>query len=453
VRQLGSLILVVVVVLGLAGPALSQEDPTDCQYVLVVDEARKGVRILNVGEDAITGGVGLEADEAGDFAPLGVDFTTVPEYSDARAFVAQGPFLRVIDLTRWKPLFTLDVEGEFGLAGIRLTRLDAAEPVSVGSEIRYPLYATGSRAGTPWVLVLDQEALMASSTLSSALLAAGPVHADCEDCAGVGLDIAAGGPAASGGIQEAYVSVLDDSDAAQWLRIYRLVLHDDFSFSVSLDPWGDESLPFDGSAPRANGLDYDGTGTQPFGVFQTTAVVKDLSNGESSCSLSGHPNDVAVWGPVSEMEHPDFLFVTSVTPLGSDLILGFPAGGCPDGGAASLSFPVSGFPRALALNSVTSRTPWIYSAHRYGQISALNVRLSTDGETGDRIDVLESLVILVDGGPAAVAIRDESHHECLDLGSWMPAQEARPPKVDCLEDPDDPRCAKRVAFEPSDGTD
>jgi hypothetical protein len=443
--------LILTLALATAGPAWS-DDPEVCQYVVVIDEAQNGLCILNVGEQEGVGGVSLDWGDAGEYQAGGVDFTTVPGSSERITFVAQGPFVRVVDLTRPSPFINLDLDSQFGLTGIGLKRLDAAEPVSIGGVLRYPLYAAGSLAGLPWIVVLDQEALLERSTVSQALLFAGPLDPNGDEYAGVGLDVAAGGPPAGEGVQEAYVSVLEKPDQEQWLKIYRLVLHEDFSLDVSLDPWNDEGVPYDGSAPRANGLRYDRTGTRPFGVFQTTSVVKDLSNGESSCALSGHPNDVAVWGPDSGMESPEYLFVTSVTPLGSDLILGFPAGGCPDGGADTLSFPVSGFPRALALSSTTSSTPWIYTAHRFGQIGALNLALSSDSE-GDRIEVLESFFLPVNGGPADVAIRDEAHQVCLEIYEWAWESDPRLPKVDCDEDPDDPRCKKYVLAAPGSGDD
>jgi hypothetical protein len=271
------------------------------------------------------------------------------------------------------------------------------------------------------------------------------------DCWGIGIDIAAGGVPAGGGAQEAFASVLDWVDGADRLRIYRIVLHHDLSLEVFLDPWNDEGVPYDGSAMRVNGLDYDSTGTQPFGVFQTTSVVRDLSDGESSCTLPGHPTDVAVWGPGSGMLNPNFHFVTAVTPVGSDFVLGFPAGGCPDGGAASLSYATDHVPRALALSSLTSNTPWVYAAHKNGLITGLQVAFSSDQIEGDRIDLLQSLSIPVSGGPGAVAIRDETYDQCSPLHLIEIVHEARPPRVDCDEDPEDPRCKNLQVAQPSQG--
>jgi hypothetical protein len=437
--------LLVTLALATAWPAWSDDDPETCQYVLVVDEENKGVFILNVGETHFAGGVGLDEGEEGEFQPSGVDFATVPEVSDRVAFLTQGRFLRALDLTWAVPRLTIDLESQLGLDGIILRGLDAAEPIDIGGELRYPLYVTGHVAGSAWVLVFDQEALIERSTISEALLSAGPLLPDCEECDGGGIDIAAGGPPAGEGVQEAYVSVTEMIDLQLRLKIYRLVLHDDFAFDVSLDPWNDEGVPFGGSASRVNGLGYDRTGTRPFGVLQTTSLVQDLSDGSDWCELPPYPNDVAVWGPDPDMENPEYLFVTSATALGSDLILGFPAGGCPDGAANTLSHSVSGFPRALALSSTTSRTPWVYTAHRFEQIGALHLELIRDSQTEeDRIEVLDSFVIPVDdGGLIDVAIRDEQHYECLRLGEWSPDKDPMSPKVDCDEDPDDPRCIDR----------
>jgi len=443
-RRLGLAMLIVCVV-GLAAPGGSAQEPEDCQYVQVVDACVYGVLVLDVGGNAVLNRIALNYGDAGSYAPGGVDYSTVPGYDELYSFVAQGPFLQVLDLTRTGPWRTFDTEGVGGLAGVSLHRLDAAGPVTVGSQTRYPLYAIGSVAGDPWFLVFDQEALL-SDTLDpgAVLLAAGPVHTGCADCPGIGLDVAAGGPPAEGGVQEAYASVLDTSDGDYRLRIHRIVIHEDFSFDVTLDPWNDEGLPFDGSAVRANGLDYDSSGTQPFGVFQTTSVVRNLSSGESSCPLAGHPTDVAVWGPGAAMEHPDFLFVTSRAPDGSDLLIGFPAGECPDGNPASLVLPLTGLPRALVLSSATSDTPWVYTANRYGLVTAVPVRLDSDPQDGDRIDLLETFDLPMSAAcPYAVAIRNESYHQCVDFS--QDGQTAKPPRIDCDEDPDDPRCAKDLA--------
>jgi len=437
-RQLGGWVLVSLAAVFTA-PGAVAEGPADCQYVQVVDQCRKSLLVLDVGGDEILGRVALDEGAAGQFMPGGVDYASVPGYDDIYSFVAQGPFLHVVDLTRPSPWRTFDVAFDGGLPGIVLSRVHAADPVVVDSQPRYPLYAIGSLAGEPWLVLLDQEALLAEPLDPAAvLLSAGPIR---QAGAGVGLDVAAGWPSAGGAIQEAYASVLDQPDGDYRLRFYRIPVGEDFSFEGFLDPWNDEGLPFDGSALRTNGLDYDGSGTQPFGVFQTSRVARNLSSGESSCTLAGDPTDVAVWGPGSAMEHADFLFVTSRNESGGDLLIGFPALECPDGNPASLTVALDGLPRALALSSVTSDTPWIYTANRYESITAVHLQLSSSSADGDRIDLLESFDVTVEGGcPYAVAIRDESFYECADFSSGN--QEAKPPKVDCEADPEDPRCVK-----------
>ena len=435
-RTRAFMIFVAMLAIAIAVPAADEE----CQVVGVLDPCSMALDLLYVGGYAPTSSVGLAQEEAAGREPYGFAFATVPEYAEFFSFVAQGGLLRIVDIRKTEPVKTIDLASELDLPPLTLMRLHAAGPVNLEVNPTYPLYATGTQEGAPWLWILDQEKLLGQpSGWSSALLASVPLSAGYESYSGIGVDVAVGGTTVEGGIQEAYVSALHWVDGSYRLQIYRVVVYTDLSVSVFLDSSNDEGVPVSGSAILVNGLDFDGGGTIPFGVFQTTAVVRNLSTGADACTLPGDPNDVTVWGPApEEMDHSHFLFATSSSPEGVGRLLGYPAGECPDGGLASLEISYAGHPRALASSSDTSTSPWIYVADREGKILAVNVAIGSTLD-GDRIDVLEVLDIPVSGGcPWEVAIRDESYFEC-ELIPLLP--DPGGPSLDCDgEDADDPRC-------------
>ncbi len=430
-RARASMIFVAMLAIAVAVPAAGQE----CQYVGVLDPCRVELQILNVGENGIVNAISLDQEEAAGQEPYGFAFATVPDFAASYSFVAQGGLLRIVDIWKSEPVKSIDLASELDLPSLTLTRLHAPEPVDFNI-VRYPLYATGTQEGEPWLWILDQEKLLGKPVgWSSALLASVPLSAGYEDSSGIGIDVAVGGTTVLGGIQEAYVSALHWVDGSYGLQIYRVVVYSDYSVSVDLDPWNDEGVPFSGSAILTNGLDFDGGGTMPFGVFQTTGVVKDLSSGADACTLPGDPNDVTVWGPApEEMDHSHFLFVTSSSPEGVGRLLGYPAGQCPDGTPASLEISYAGHPRALASSSDTSISPWIYVADREGKILAVQVAIWATVD-GDRVDPIEVLEIPVSGGcPWEVAIQEP--FSCLEV-----KPDPNPVPLDCDgEDADDPRC-------------
>lgn len=416
-------------------------EPLECQYVHVVDPCQKKLFVFDVEPPQIQHGISLDGGDAGAFDPGGIDFATVPEYGADFSFVTQGWFLRVIDQTEDTPQRTVDLRDLPDLSDFWSLNVDAATPVLINSENRYPLYVVGGRAGEPWLAILDQEVLLAETLDPSALvLASGPLCLDGAECVGGAMDIATSGFLLGAGIQEAYASVFNVVDGLAYQQFYRVDLQVDFTFNVVLEPWNDEGEPFSASAPLALGVDYDGDGLQPFGVFQTSSVVADLTNGDSSCPLPGDPTDVAVWGPGSGLDNPFFHFVTSSDPGGPGLLLGFPAGECPSDSEEFLTLQVGGLPHALGLSSDTSSTPWVYTANKEHGISAVHLWISPDGSIGDRIRILDDSVLDLpfEGCPARLSIRDEGVIDCADF----PVGEPKPPKVDCDVDPDDPRCSK-----------
>lgn len=433
--------LLVLVVLTIFG-ALSARPvaAAECQYAHVVDPCSKALLILGVEPPSLEHGIPLGQDEVGQCEPGGVDFSTVPGYAADYSFVTQGWFLRVIRQTAAEPWRTLDLRGIAGLSDLWLLNLEAAAPIPLEGENRYPLYAVGARSGQPWLVVFDQGALLAETLDPAALvLASGPVCVDGVDCAGVGVDVAVSGSLDGDGSQEAYASVLNITGGLGYQRFYRVDLHADATFDVVFDFWNEEGEPFSASAPLALGVDYDGGGLQPFGIFQTSSVVADLDDRTASCALPGDPTDVAVWGPDSDLKHPYFHFVTSSDPSGPDLLLGFPAGGCPYDDGGYLVLPVGGLPHAVAVSSDTSTTPWVFTANKEQGISAVHLSISSEGGV-DLVEVLGDSVPHIDleGCPARLSIRDEAYTSCPFLYG-----EPKPPKVDCLVDPDDPRCVDR----------
>jgi hypothetical protein len=416
-------------------------EPLACQYVQVVDPCAKTLEIFSVDGAYHQHSIPLDEDEAGAYAPGVVDFATVPEFDANHSYVTQGPFLRVIDQQANLPWRTVDLREIPGLSDFWPLNLDAASAVPIEFVPHYPLYLVGGRGAEPWLVVLDQQALLAETLEPSSLvLASGPVCVDGIECEGAVMDIATSGfLVGGGGIQVAYASVLNWTGGTATQRFYRIDFYADPAFGVSLDPWNDEGLPYSGSYPTTLGVDYDGNGVQPFGVFQSSAVVADLISGETSCELPGDPTDVAVWGPNSDMEYPLFHFVTSAVSSEPGRLLGFPAGGCPDDSEGFLELEVAGLPQAVAVSSSASLKPWVFTANGEQGISAIHLSLTSAGPLGDQIRVLddsEFAVPLEEGCPARLSIRDAEVLACAEF----PLGEPKSPKVDCDEDPDDPRC-------------
>lgn len=434
------LIFPVMILLGVSGTPAQVPVPVECQYLHVVDPCGKELLIFGVGSYVLGHSIPLDGGDAGQHAPGGVDFTTIPGYGASYSFVAQGPFLRVINHDLDEPRSTVDIAQETGLPEVSLLRVHAASPIEIGGETLYPLYAIGSRAGAPWLLVLDQVALLARDPVpGSLLLSSGPLCPDGEECAGVGVDVAANYPLLGLGVQEAYASVLSEIDGQTRQRFYRVTLFEDLSFEVLLEPWNDEAQPFAGSMPLALGVDYDLFRVSAHGVFQTSGVAANLSSGEASCPLAGDPVDLELWGVniVNGGAGP-YYFVTSHDPGGPDRVSAFPVGECPGGSPASIEVPVGEVARAMAINSQTSLSPWIYTV---GTPAVGAVRLGfVETGRGTRIEVLGSLEVPVEGAcPFEITMRDPAYWEC----SPAISQDPKPPPVRCEEDPDDLACVER----------
>jgi len=421
--------------------AVQPIESLDCQYVLVVDACQKKLLVYPVGLAAAANTIALDGDLAGSFAPGGVDFATVPEYAASYVFLTQGPFLRVLHQAELTTPRLVDLEQDLGLTGIWLFRVHAAEPVQINGVTRYPLYAVGGRSGQPWLLVFDQEALLAGELVpSEVLLASGPLCDDPLDCSGVGIDVAAGAYPAVGGVQDARVSMLKAVGGMAYQFFYSVTLHEDLTFDVFLDPANAEGVPLSASLPLSLGVDYDSFGLQAWGVFQTSGTVADLTGGGAACALPGDPTDVEVWGPGVGLDHSNYLFVTTNVPDGADLLLAYPADECPGDSAAGAELTIGAVPQALALSSDRSNTPWVYTVNRDYGISARHLLLTSDGGSGDRIEVDEALDIPLDGCPYEVTIRDPAYNDSCET---FPTQSPKPPRIDCDEDPDDPRCAEK----------
>ena len=414
-------------------------DIQEWSYLNAVDRTGKEVVIVRVGQDSILSRIWL-TDQP--YSPYGVTFGSSWESNcGGISFATQGPLLRVLDHTMPVPRATLNVEQqypEYGLTSLYLRRL-AAERFSAsdGTEIDL-IWVVGERsvdAHYPWLLVFDETALLAEPLAAdSALVAAAPL---CTGCAGVALDVAVRAPVAYSGEQEAFVSVLLQSEPELYQRFFHAVLHepdqdhDDYWLEVSHHPTIEDNVVFDGTSPFAFGVDY-GTyeGDQvPFSVLKSTAAVIDLSTGVPSCPLSGSPADVVVSSP-AELENRSYHFVIT-DDNGDGYLLGFPVGSdCPDGGADSIQVPIVTFPQASVLVSESSDTPWIYVVGAGTGISGVHLELAYDEQTGDQITLLESFVIEESGYYTSVA----ATRTCPDKTT---------PWDDICDDPeyqDDPHC-------------
>jgi hypothetical protein len=440
-RHLLMAVVVVASGLGLPGQAA---DTQERNYLHIVDWSGKEVVVVKVGEDLIASRMSL-ADQP--YLPYGVTFgNSVESNCGGVSFVTQGPLLRVLDHTLPGPRATLNVEQQYPqyeLTALYLRRLEANRfSASDGTEFDL-LYVVGERildAHEPWLLVFDETALLAEPMLAdSALVAAAPL---CEGCYGIASNVAVRDPVAYSGEQEAFASVLLQTEPELYQRLFRVVLHEpdpdheDFWLEVSRHPTPDDDIPLTDGSPSALGLDY-GTceGDQvPFAVLKASAAIIDLSTNVSSCPLNGSPNDVVVSSPSANLANESYHFV--VTEDGANgYLLGFPVGGCPNEGTDSIEVPIVGYPRASALVSETSDAPWIYAVGVGTGIAGVHLEFSSDVNTGDQITVLESFVIGESGHHTAM----DSTWDCPNKSGILPPTT---PWDDPCDDPDndDPHC-------------
>ena len=466
-RRLEAVILLTAVLV-LVSPAWSD---SVCQYAHVVDPCGKKVFVLDAGETEPTCFVALDEGPPGEYEPRGVDHATLPGENDFWSFVSQGPFLQVLHpefiwgdeqetIAGILPSRTVDLEADLGLAGIELAGLHAARPVVVNSQVRYFLYAAGTRVGEttePWLVVFDQQELLTDGEFdpTATLRFATPLCPGEPDCEGTAVDVVVSVPL-PGGSQEVHVSVLAQVDGQTVQQFRKVVIQESGSYTVSLEPWNDEGVAFDGSAPHALGLDYESQGLQPYGVFQTSSVVADLLDGETSCDLVIEPTDVEVWGPDTALDDPYVRFVSATNPYGVDTLYGFPEGGCPFSEYVPLTVAPGALvhvtgeePLALALSSDTDRQPWIYTANGSGGVSAVRVEIGDDPVEGDTIELLEQLEIELGGCPSAISFRDDRFKDCIIwLSPDIPDPPGPRPPDECEPGDIDPWCLHEFGEKP-----
>ena len=418
------------------------DPPTDCRYVHVVDPCQNDLLVFNRGDPFKRHNIPLSAGFAGDFVPDGVDFATVPGKRAGFSFVTQGPFLRVIDHSKADPWRTIDVELDLDVPGLSMTKIEAGLGVDVGGDKVYPLYATGRLVHPgytePVVVVFDQEVLLADTlNLAQALIATVPICIEGASCRGTGLDIAIGEAQPTSDLrQQAYVSVVDiPPDGIRVHRFYRLDWKAEGAFSVGLDPWNDEGVPYDGLGHRSTGLDYDISGKRPFGLFKNLGVVTDLLDGTATCPLIGDATDLEVWGPGASGPASRYHFVTTLGP-GGDFLLGFPEGECLDGDEDDLKIPVGDFPRALAIESSDEGEIWIYTANKDHGVSAVLVKIGPDGS----LTQVNTVDIPFEGCPSDVTFRDPDIASCTQFEDQSDLSEPDGPDVPCPPGSTDPAC-------------
>jgi hypothetical protein len=423
------------------------DDFQEENYLHIVDAFHRELLVLKVGSEEAA--LRIPLDDVS-YSPHAVAFGNSDESNcGGISFVTQGPYLRVVDHTQIEPRAVLNVEEQYGLALLSLGRIEAASfPASDGEPLDV-LYVTASRwtgsMRTPWLLVFDEQALLADPLdTDSALLAAGPL---CETCDGSATDVAAQPAAPESGEQEAYVSALLTLDGESYQRFYRIVLHepdgepDGYWFEVTHQPTAEDYIPYSGVSTSAIGLDYGPyMGQQiPFGVAKSSSAVIDLSNGVSSCTLGGSPADLVVSSPAAELDSESYHFVTAQDGYGR--LLGFPVGGCPDGGTDSIEVPIGYYPQSMVLVSDMSPTPWIYSVGLGSGIWGVHLGLVPGEEDGDpdQITLLHSYDLTEGGSLTSV---DATSCFRVEKGVVIVVPPAQPDPDDPCDDPDndDPDC-------------
>jgi len=407
-----------------------------CQFAQVVDPCGKRIVLLPLGSAVDSFVVALDSGPAADHEPSDAEFTTVPEWGMFHAFVSQGPFLHVLDYEAYEtgvqisPVRTINIDEDLYLPHIEIAGLAAAEPIVLNGQTVYPLYAVGTEPGPPrrpWLGTVDGRA----------------------------IDISAGASLDGGHAQEAFASVLNDVVIFNYQRFYRITWQDGVGFGEFLDAWNCEDLPFTGIAEESLGLDFDSTGTQSYGVLQTSSAVSDLHTGIGSCDLWGDPTDIEIWGPDDGLNQPYVHFVTAPTANGPDLVLGFPQGGCPFTGyypletaPGALVESVGEMPLALALSSDTRRAVWIYIANQEGSVSVVGAYITQNPSDEDVIHFVGDFEIELGGCPSAISIRDESFYFCPEMLFDDPPG----PRPDdfCDMYPTDPWCLPNLNKKPDD---
>ena len=458
--------IILVVIIALTSPTWSEPmggkpdgSGGNCQYAQVVDRCGKGLFVVQAGNQAVSYTRALNDGAHASWEPRGVAYSSLPgEGGEFYSFVTQGPYLHVLYQKYYNALFkrTINIATTVGREGLMLTGVHAAPPVEDAGETIYPLYLVGTWNGAPHVVILDQEPLIATylPNPSAALLREQRVCVD-DICTGEAIDITAGSALPSGGLQQAFASVLKDVNGETVQRFYRITVQSGWTLEFAVEPWNDEGVTFAGGQPLGLGLDYESLGIEAHGVFQTSSVVTDLTFSGSSCDLLLDLTDVAIWGPDTMLGDPYVRFVSAANPYGMDALFGFPEGTCPFSEYVPLIIApgvlvneVGETPLALALSSKVNSPLWVYTANDSGSVDAFEVEIFRDGDT-DTILPLDHFQMTLGGCPTAISFRDESYDSC--MVNWEEKDGDPPPFGEiCETNPDDPWCDRgRKDFGPA----
>lgn len=443
-------LVVLIAAFVLVSPAWSQ-----CQYAHVVDPCEKRVIILATDnfEDAYQ--VHLDEGPAAAYEPRGVALASAPDAAMFRAFVTQGPYLRIVDYSLSNTdgtitdIRTVDLVEDLSLPPVELTGIYAADPIVFNDETYYFLYIVGTEPGPPrkpWLVIFEQEGLLSETAPFQGLVYAGQIGADD----GRGIDIAAGASLYGGAEQVAYASVLSDVDYEVIQRFYKITWNSSQGFDISLAPWNSEAIPFAGSEPESLGLDHESLGIEAYGVFQTSSVVSTLSSGDASCDLVGDPTDVGIWGPDAWGGYVQFVTVSNEG--GNGKLLGYDGSVCPYSGydplepaPGALEATLAARPLSLALTSDTAGTLWAYTANASGYVAAVQVSIVED-QTGDTVEFLAQEGVFTEGCPADIVFRDAAYGECVRGKMGGPGPPPEEPEDECPTTkycklfPNDPLC-------------
>lgn len=422
-----------------------------CQFVHMIDPDACGVQVFPVGSRAEFEWFDLR--DGGSNRPSAIDFTRVEEFSSNVSFVTQGHYLRVINHHPGEPIGTIDVGALVGLKQLALKGVAAAEAVEIQladgtRQLQYALYLAGNQSGTPYFIVLDQEAILSGASDEEILIATGELCADNGSCAGTAVDIAVGSSSGNAADQVAFASVLgwgkNGENQQQFLRIDR-GSGPEGPFDVTLKPW-QRGAAWAGTRARYMGVDVARDGDLAAGVFQTEGETRDLESGALSCFLDGALTDIALWGPRKDLGLPWMQFVTY--DQDGDSLLGVsPWKECPSsGGSLSDEALAPGRVTTVRLSSRSATRFWAYTAGLDSSVVGIEYELAKSKIGGtkwelkelDRVELFFSEACDGNGQATQLAIgtADSLYEICPEEPDTCPLHPV--PPIPCCLDPQDP---------------
>jgi len=315
-----------------------------CHYIQITDSCANRLWVYAKASNSSSVTYWRSISLGGYVLPSGVALSTVP--GSLHSFVTDGEALHVVLFTKDKNpvVYTRYPDELTGISGLKLQKVAAARPVKTDEggtqDPQYALYVVGHApyAGgwQPYLIVLDQEALIAGASSAAQLVLGTTPLCDPPGCKGKSLDIAVSGPQVAeeefspdASTQFAYASVIFDEGSGVERQAFARITRTNAAhgpWSVTVDPQDVDPATWEGSVTRVGGVAFENDGNDAYGVFQSSGAYTRLGGGPS-CAIAG-PLDVAMLGPVNSLAGT-IGFVSSAEVGSSEGKLTAIAGDCP----------------------------------------------------------------------------------------------------------------------------